>query len=178
MDQKKTMLLDWMRKIHQLEYAHCFQSLYYSKLEKRIGISAFVLSTLVAFSYRFPAVENICFNTYFFFLKKEYLLPFILLVVALLTGLQTFLKPNEKAENHRKIGLEYEKIRHNIEIVLTKEQTETEIDLRIKEVKKKWDVLNTVYVDDKYFAQGKEKVKSFKKYPKELSFLPDIEEKK
>lgn len=91
MEEKRKMLLDWMRKIHQLEYAHCYQSIYYSKLEKYIGISAFLISTLVAFSYRFPDIENEFFNTYLFLLKKTYLIPFLAFVVAILTGLQTFL---------------------------------------------------------------------------------------
>lgn len=173
MDQRKTMLLDWMRKIHQLEYAHCFQSLYYSKLEKYVGITAFVLSTVVAFSYRFPDVENEWYNTYLFFLKKEYSLHFMLFIVALLTGLQTFMKPSEKAEVHRKLGLEYERIRHRIEVTLTKEINDVEFEKEILNIKNQWDSMNTLYVNDKYFIQGKEKVKSFKKYPKELSFLPD-----
>ena len=75
MEKKKTMLLDWMRKVHLLEYAHCYQSRYYTRIERYIGISAFVLSTLVAFAYKFPEIENEFFNNYLFFLKKacEYL---------------------------------------------------------------------------------------------------------
>lgn len=174
MEKKKTMLLDWMRKIHQLEYAHCYQSEYYRKIEKKIGILAFVLSTMVAFSYKFPSIENEWFNTYLFFLNKEYFLPFLLFVVALLTGLQTFLKPNEKSDIHRKLGLEYEKTRHTIEITLVKEESELNIDRDILKIKKTWDSINPVYVMKKYFIEGKNKVKSLKKYPKELSFLEDI----
>lgn len=174
MEGKKTMLLDWMRKIHQLEYAHCYQSLRFGRLEKIIGISAFVVSTIVAFSYRFPDVENDCFNKYFFFLKKDYLIPFLAFIVVIFTALQTFLKPNEKAETHRKLGLEYEKIRHSIELTLTKNDSET-IDEEIKKIKEMWDSMNTIYVDNKYFNQGKDKVNSFKKYPEELGFLPTIE---
>lgn len=175
MEKKKTMLLDWMRKVHLLEYAHCYQSRYYTRIERYIGISAFVLSTLVAFAYKFPEIENEFFNNYLFFLKKEYSLPLLLFVVALFTGLQTFLKPNEKSEIHRKLGLEYEKIRHTIEISITKENSELNIDRDIIRIKKKMDSINTIYVMNKYFNEGKDKVNSFKKYPKELSFLEDIE---
>lgn len=175
MDKKKTMLLDWMRKVHQFEYAHCYQSGYYRKLEKFIGITAFVLSTIVAFSYRFPEIENEWFINNLFFLKKDYLLPFLLFIVALFTALQTFLKPNEKSDIHRKLGFEYEKIRHTIEVTLTKEESNTNLDKDIQKIKKMWDSMNTIYVNDKYFIEGKNKVKSFKKYPKELSFLQDVE---
>lgn len=174
MDEKKKMLLDWMRKIHQLEYAHCYQSIYHSRIEKIIGISAFLISILVAFSYRFPDVENDFFNTYFFFLKKNYLIPFLAFVVAILTGFQAFLKPNEKAETHRKLGLEYEKIRHTIETTITKNDPTT-IDQEIIKIDESWKSMNTVYVNGKYFQEGKDKVKSFKKYPEELGFLITID---
>lgn len=67
MEEKNKMLLDWMRKIHQLEYAHCYQSIFFSNLEKKIGIYAFLISTFIAFSYRFPDIQNECFNKYFFY---------------------------------------------------------------------------------------------------------------
>lgn len=174
MEEKKKMLLDWMRKIHQLEYAHCYQSIYFGKIEKIIGISAFLISTLVAFSYRFPDVENEFFNEYLFFLKKDYLIPFLAFVVAILTGLQTFLKPNEKADVHRKLGLDYEKIRHTIEKTLTKNDSLT-IDDDVKKIDEEWKSFNTLYVRPKYFEQAKTKVRNFKKYPEELGFLPTIE---
>ena len=91
-DKLRRMLLDWMRKIHQLEYAHCYQSIFWATLEKRIGISAFIVSTVVAFSYRFPKLEIPWVQDYF--------LPFILLIVAVLTGIQTFLKPSAVSYTH------------------------------------------------------------------------------
>lgn len=167
MGQKELMLLDWMRKIHQLEYAHCFQSIYYSTIEKFTGLSAFVLSTLAAFSYRFPFIHEE--------VVKSYILPFILLIVAILTGYQSFIKPGEKAETHRKLGIEYEKIRHEIEKVLTNFNHIQNVDELITNVKSNWDSLNTLYVKESKYSEAKKKVKSFNKYPKELHFLPDIE---
>lgn len=163
MNQKELMLLDWMRKIHQLEYAHCFQSLYYSKVEKCIGISAFVLSTAVAFTYRFPFIGYPC--------VKEYVLPMILFIVAILTGYQSFIKPGEKSETHRKLGIEYEKIRHEIETILTGKLNDPKLDTLISTVKSKWDSLNTLYVNQRHYDDAKSKVKSFNKYPKELEFI-------
>ena len=49
-DKKEKMILDWMRKVHQLEYAHRYQSLYYVNAERWLGISAFVITTFIAFS--------------------------------------------------------------------------------------------------------------------------------
>jgi len=163
MNQKELMLLDWMRKIHQLEYAHCFQSLYFSNVEKIIGVGAFVLSTAVAFTYRFPFIG--------YPWVKEYVLPFILFIVAILTGYQSFIKPGEKAETHRKLGIEYEKIRHEIETLLTGKLEDPKLDNYISKVKSKWDTLNTLYVNQRHYDDAKAKVKSSNKYLKELDFI-------
>jgi len=66
------MILDWMRKIHQLEYAHRYESIFYSNAEKWIGISAFVITTLVAFSYRLPNVESDFYQELPFFMKHSF----------------------------------------------------------------------------------------------------------
>jgi len=166
-DKLRRMLLDWMRKIHQLEYAHCYQSIFWSNLEKWIGISAFIISTIVAFSYRFPKLEIPWI--------QDYLLPFILLTVAILTGLQTFIKPSEKAENHKRIGFNYEKLRHSIELILNTQMPEEKLNREIEIIKNEWADLKTVYVSKRKFEEGKKTVKDLKKYPEELSFLDNIE---
>lgn len=164
----RRMLLDWMRKIHQLEYAHCYQSIFWSTFEKWIGITAFIISTIVAFSYRFPKLEIPW--------VQDYLLPFVLLFVAILTGLQTFLKPSEKAENHKRIGFNYEKMRHSIELILNTNMTEENRTREIEIIKNEWADLKSVYVSNRKFKKGKKTVKDLKKYPEELSFLDTIEE--
>lgn len=163
MNKTEFMLLDWMRKIHQLEYAHCFQSLYFSIVEKRVGIFAFILSTVVAFTYRFP------FANYPYI--KEYVLPSLLFIVAILTGYQSFIKPGEKAETHRKLGLEYERLRHKIEIILTRQLNSPNLNNIVEEAKSNWDSINTLYVNERHYTKAKTKVKSFKKYPEELGFI-------
>lgn len=163
MSKKELMLLDWMRKVHQLEYAHCFQSMFYSKVERWTGICAFILSTIVAYTYRFPFIDNL--------LIKEYILPLFLFLVAILTGCQSFIRPSEKAEKHRELGIEYERIRHDIENILTTPMKITDIDGHTNSVKMKWDSLKTMYVKEKHYNDAKKKVKSFNKYPNELNFL-------
>ena len=167
MNKSELLLLDWMRKIHQLEYTHCFQSLFYTKIEKWIGISSFILTTTVAFTYRFPFIN--------YPWVKEYILPLIAFIVAILAGYQAFIKPGEKSETHRKLGLEYEKIRHDIEplYLLASDPQNPELETKIKEIKSKWDLLNALYVNECYYKKAKEKVKSFNKYPVELGFILD-----
>lgn len=167
MNKSELLLLDWMRKIHQLEYAHCYQSIFYTKLEKRIGLLSFFLTTTIAFTYRFPFINYPWI--------KEYVLPLIAFIVAILAGYQTFIKPGEKSETHRKLGLEYEKIRHDIEtlFLLASNPQNSELESKTKEIKSKWDALNTLYVNECYYKQAKDKVNSFNKYLKELDFIPD-----
>ena len=165
MNKKKLMLLDWMRKVHQLEYAHCYQSISFSKLERRIGIWAFILSTVVAFTYRFPIIEMTWI--------KEYILPLFLFLVAILTGYQSFIRPREKAEKHRELGIEYERIRHQIEIILTTLMDSPKLDENINLIKKRWDSMKTMYVKECHYENAKIKVKSFSKYPLELDFLSE-----
>jgi hypothetical protein len=169
MNQKELVLLDWMRKIHQLEYAHCFQSISYSTIERRIGILAFVLSTIVAFTYRFPFINHPW--------VKEYLLPSVLFTIAILTGYQSFIRPGEKAEKHRELGIEYEKLRHEIEVILSTLMNSSDVDEHMGAFRIKWDSLNTMYVKERHYDDAKKKVRSFNKYPKELSFLPDNNDK-
>jgi len=168
------MTLDWMRKIHQLEYAHRFESIYYSKFEKWIGISAFIITTLVAFSYRFPTVETEFYNYLPFFCKHSYFVPIASTVAAILTGLSAFLKPSEKSETHKKTGSSYEKLRHRIELILTSDNKENEMSEKLEIIKQEWESLDAINVSNRYFIKGKDKVKSFNKYPKELDFLEDI----
>lgn len=167
MNKSELLLLDWMRKIHQLEYAHCYQSLSYSRIEKWIGISSFLLTTIIAFTYRFPFIN--------YPWVKEYLLPLIAFIVAILAGYQAFIKPGEKSETHRKLGLEYEKIRHEIEPLYLRasDPQYPELEARTDKIKITWDSMNTLYVNECYYQQAKDKVKSFNKYPKELDFIPD-----
>jgi hypothetical protein len=46
--------------------------------------------------------------------------------------------------------------------------------METKEIKSKWDSLNTLYVKECFFKRAKDKVKSFDKYPKELDFITTV----
>jgi len=172
-DEKRKMILDWMRKIHQLEYANIYQSIRWSNWEKIIGISAFALSTLIACSYRFPELDPETYDKLPLILKHEFMIPLITTIVAILTGLQTFLKPGEKSEAHRKLGNSYEKLRHKIETVLTGELSEYELNQKVEAIRKEWENMEYLNVSPNNFDNGKKRVKSLNKYPEELGFLPD-----
>ena len=173
--QKEKMILDWMRKIHQMEYAHRYQSLYYVKAERWLGISAFFITTLIAFSYRFPKIKSDEFQQLPFVFKQEFFVPFASFAAAILTGLITFLRPSERSETHKKTGSNYEKLRHRIELLITSQLAEIQLDKELAEIKDEWDSLDSINVSNRYFLRGKAKINSFNKYPKELDFLVDVE---
>jgi hypothetical protein len=172
-DDKRKMILDWMRKIHQLEYANIYQSIYWSNREKLIGITAFALSTIIACSYRFPGLDTETYKNTPLIFKHEFMIPLLTTIVAILTGLQTFLKPGEKSEAHRKLGNNYEKLRHKIEPVLTGNLMEYELNQKIESIRKDWENMEYLNVSPSNFDKGKKRVKSLNKYPEELGFLPN-----
>ncbi|WP_340156174.1 SLATT domain-containing protein [uncultured Winogradskyella sp.] len=175
-ESQEKMILDWMRKIHQLEYAHRYESLMWSKRQTVIGYLAFGLSLLIAFSFRFPSIEQTTYDNLFFVFKHDFFVAFTSLVVALLTGYLTFTKPSEKAVLHKNTGSNYEKLRHRIELILTMEYQEWEFKKRTELIKDEWESLDAINVSPKFFVKGSKEVKSMNKYPERLGFLPDIQE--
>jgi hypothetical protein len=154
------MVLDWMRKVHQLEYAHRFESLKWSRAERTIGLSAFCLATLIACSYRFPSWPG-----------QSYFVASASTLVAILTGLQTFLKPSEKSEMYQKTASNYEKLRHEIELLLTMQANEKTIDQRLLRIQEEWKNLDAINVSESKYVKAKMRVRRLNKYPKELEFL-------
>lgn len=170
MNNKKLMILDWARKVHQLEYAHCYESILYSNVNNIIGILTLVFTTLVAATYQFPAISEEKFNQLPSILKQDYFVAIFSSISAIFTAILTLLRPGEKAEKHRKLGLEYEKIRHEFEKIMTYDLSEKSFEKRSDNVKRTWDDLDTIYVSRFNYSKGKKKVKSFNKYPEELGF--------
>ena len=117
-------------------------------------------------------------NTYLrnLYLKHNFFVPISSTIAAILTGLLTFLKPSEKSETHKKAGSSYEKLRHRIEFIITSEKlTEDEVTKKLEIIKDEWESLDAINVSNRNFLNGKNKVKSFNKYPKELDFLEDVQ---
>lgn len=173
-EQQCKMLLDWMRKVHQLEYAHRYESLFWGKVHFWVGLLAFALSLSIAFSFRFPRVEVETYENLIWIAKHSNFVALGSTLVALLAGYQTFTKPSEKSELHKTTGSNYEKLRHNIEMVVTSGCNDREYNKKLKQIKLEWDSLEAINVAPRYFKEGKKMAKSFKKYPEELGFLPTI----
>lgn len=164
-DEQKKTTLDWRRKIHQLEYANRYQSIFWSNLHIMMGLSAFILSLVIAFSFRFPKVSKEEYDSLCWICRHENFLALGSLIVAMLTGLNTFLKPNERAALHRTKSDNYERLRRDFERLAIKEHRskanfESSLD-GLQEKYNNMDVLNTF---ECYYAKARNEVKTNQTY--------------
>lgn len=169
MTKRELMLLDWTRKVHQLEYAHYFESTMYSWIYTILSISIIAITSVIASSYTFPEISTEDYNNLYLIFRQEFFTAIFSAVAALFSAVLTFLRPNEKSEKHRKLGLEYEKIRHEFEKVYTYNFTETSIEFKANKVKDRWDNIDTLYVLPWNYKKAKKKVKDW--YPTPMSFI-------
>jgi hypothetical protein len=163
-EQTRKLILDWMRKIHTMEYANRFQSITWKKTNLWLGIPALVIGILIAAVPKIDAVSNFVGT----------IIPIGGLLIAILTGLQTFLKPTEKSEAFRKMSVRYEELRHKVELVLQVE-TETAAQTGLEKIRKDWAAIDSLNVSNFHFREAKTKVKGLNKYPEELGFLDNVD---
>jgi hypothetical protein len=166
-EDQRLVLLDWARKIHQLEYAHRFESKKWSNVHNGLGIPAFLLASSIALTYKIPKLDSETFSSLPFIFKQEFYIAFCAIVIAILTGLQTFLKPNEKSEIHKSSSNNYEKLRHKLEALIVTTNF-VNLESRIDNFKDDWSAIDALNVSNKNFNKGKALAKN--KYPDELSF--------
>lgn len=174
-EKQRLMLLDWMRKIHQMEYAHRTESMIWSRTHFWIGLSAFILSTLIAISYKFPRVSEQTYESFPNLLRQDVFIGVAAIIISLLTGLQTFLKANERSEKHRTLSRDFEDLRHELETVLN--SSNENYNEGEKKLRDQWKLLDTLNVSNRSFRKAKKRVKGFNKYPEELGFLENQENK-
>ncbi len=170
---QKLMILDWMRKVHQLEYAHRYESIKWSNRHMWIGYPAFIISLLIAFSFRFPWDTIMQDFGNHWYTNHGFYIAFLTSFVALFTGYQTFVRPNEKAVIHKNTGQHHEKVRHQLEYILTSELDKKNRNKQLEAIRKEWESIDSINVSNKKFKEGKNMVKSFEKYPEELGFIKD-----
>lgn len=168
------MVLDWTRKVHQLEYAHCYESIIYAYSHTILSVITLIITTLVASSYQFPQIDKAEYDKLFFLWKQDYFVSIFSTIAAIFTAVITFVRPSEKAEEHRRLGLDYEKIRHDFEKIVTYSYTDWQLEIEADKIKAKWDNLQTKYVTPFNYNRARNKVKNFG-YPSPMSFIQPID---
>jgi len=96
------LIADWHRRAQQVQDAHYESGLYYERFFLALGIPVIVLSAFTGGSevlgYMPKTVGGV-----------------VSLCIAVLAGLQTFLKYSQRAERHRTAGARYGAIRRDLE---------------------------------------------------------------
>jgi hypothetical protein len=154
-NKRQRLLLDWTRKIHTLEYAHRYASMAKERLNLWLGIPAVITSAAIGAQVSTPWQQE---------QVTQVLVAVGGIVVAILVGLQTFLKPSEMAEKHRSASAVYEDLRHRLELLLTKDDV-SKLEQELNLFKAEWDRLETPNVSDKSWHKAKNRVSELGTYP-------------
>lgn len=157
---QKRLVLDWMRKLHTLEYAHRYASVSNDRLNLLLGVPAVVVSGLIAAQVSTPWQQETI---------TQIAVAVGASLVAVLVGLQTFFKPTEIAEKHRSASSAYEDLRHRLELLLVFDgEHKNEISHKLEQLKAEWDRFETPNVSHKAWSRAKARVAEVGTYPGSL----------
>jgi len=158
-----------MRKIHKMDWAHRFESQRWKKINLWLGVTALVLAVIIGTISTIPNINE---------LVVKLVISIGSIIVAILSGLQTFLKPSEVAEKFRIRSDEFEALRHEIEEFLEfhfKENMEGEKMNILAEIREKWSKTGALNVSAKSFDKASKRLRGLNRYPK-IDFQPSAEE--
>lgn len=109
MNKIKRTLIDWKLRLNKAQIGHYMSSEKYSNNHKLIGILSLILSAILI-GVLFVDHQQLE-NAYF-----RWLLKFTSITIAILNGIQAFLRPGEKAELHRSKATQYGVLKRRIEL--------------------------------------------------------------
>ncbi|GMQ87384.1 MAG: hypothetical protein BMS9Abin08_0585 [Gammaproteobacteria bacterium] len=128
---------DWHERARQVQNAHYDSGGYYEKIYLSLGLPVIVLSALVGGSE--VLVPNEVVNQ---FGNAKALSGVISLGIAVLAGLQTFLKLSQRSERHRMAGARYGEVRRALEeINITCAESNKDAKIELHKIKKHMDSL-------------------------------------
>lgn len=131
------VIADWHDRARQVQNAHYDSSGYYEKIYLWLGIPVIVLSALVGGS-EVLVPENILNR----FDNAKAFSGVISLCIAVLAGLQTFLKLSQRSERHRMAGARYGEARRSLEeINITRAESSKDAKIELHKIKKHMDSL-------------------------------------
>lgn len=157
-ENKKKLMLSWMRKVHILEHAHRKESIRWNKIHNWLGVFASIIAVLIG------ALGSIAEFKDVLFIK---LLPSVGgIIVAALSGLQTFLRPAELAEKHRSLSMTYEALRHKFEFLCEFKITTPDVEKDIESLRTEWNQIDAMNVSGKHFQESSIIIDNLQKYSK------------
>lgn len=163
-DSQKNLILDWLRKVHRMEWAHRYESQKWRRVNLSFGVTSTILAAALSTVPNIPTLsEN----------SIKLIVPIGAMIVAILSGLQTFLNPSEISDKFRVKSDEFESLRHYIEEIIEfhcDEQTgEVNKDL-LKNVRERWEKIGSLNMSGQNFKIAGKKLDKLNRYPKGLKF--------
>ncbi len=153
------LVLDWMRKLHTLEYAHRYESMRAERTNLMLGIPVVVASALAGVQAAVPGLDSTL---------ARVLGGLGAAAVGVLAALLTFFKPAEVAEKHRAASFQYESLRHRLEFLLTFARESNDITAELARLKEDWEALATPNVSSGTWTRAKAQVTRLGTYPEQL----------
>lgn len=127
---------DWHKRSDQVQNAHYDSGNLYEKRFLQLGFPVIILSALIGGMEVIVPVSLVEPEI------AKNISGVISLIVAVLAGLQTFLKLSQRSERHRMAGARYGDIRRSLETInIICEKSEKEAARKIEKIKEKMDSL-------------------------------------
>lgn len=134
--EQRHLLQTWRDELGVLLKSHYSRSISIRRLNYLLGIPVILIAMSVA-SYIFFTINH---NPDFW---VKMIAGMLLLLGAILTSLQTFLKYSEQAENHRNASARYQSLHHSLDQLLAfPPKDETALAAWCDKLRERWDELN------------------------------------
>lgn len=163
-DSQKNLILDWLRKVHRMEWAHRYESQRWRRVNLIFGVTSTTLAAALSTVPNIPILNED---------SIKLIIPIIAMIVAVLSGLQTFLNPTEFSDKFRVKSDEFESLRHYIEEIIEfhcdGQSGEVNTEL-LKDVRERWSQIGSLNMSSDNFRIAGEKIDKLNRYPKELKF--------
>lgn len=157
-NQAKT-LLSWKRKIHKQEWAHRFESQTQLTINTSLGIITLILAAIMS---TLPNIPNFDAEL------LKIIIPIGAAIIAIFSGLQTFLKPSEISEKCRIKSEQFESLRHQLQELIeftAVTASDKEFEKNLSSFRMKWDNIGTMNVSNKNFNKAEYQIKKLDIYP-------------
>lgn len=130
--KSQELLQEWKIRLNKAQIGHYISSERYARWHNWLGIPLVILTTIVGTS---SVVEIWLGNQQ----NLSLMLAVFSFLSALLASLQTFIRPGEKAENHRSKAARYGTLRRDIERFLISDHDDVEFGNFLNKLQMQWD---------------------------------------
>jgi hypothetical protein len=131
---REELLRNWQERVHVLENAHYKACNAFGRRSLYLGVPATILSTIAGTAVFATMAEQVD-------VWIRFVIGAISVLVAVLTGLQTFLRFDERSAKHRAAGVEFGILRRELELSWASQRDNGTSDEALRQLKEKIDAL-------------------------------------